>query len=83
MSMSYIMISENGLFALISTGVSGINETIMILKDNNIPVKIAVGVADMTQEESKRIGADVYGKDAWEDLRMIRQLMKGKDRDET
>ena len=39
-----------GISALISTGVSGINETIMILKENNIPVKIAVGGAAMTPE---------------------------------
>lgn len=66
-----------GISALISTAVSGINETIMVLKENNIPAKIAVGGAAMTQETAKKIGADIYGKDAWEGLKLIRQLVKG------
>lgn len=65
-----------GISALISTAVSGISETIMVLKENNITAKIAVGGAAMTQESAKKIGADVYGKDAWEGLKMIRQLVK-------
>jgi len=65
-----------GISALISTAVSGISETIMVLKDNNIAAKIAVGGAAMTQESAKKIGADIYGKDAWDGLKMIRQLVK-------
>jgi len=65
-----------GISALISTAVSGINETIMILKDNEIPAKIAVGGAALTLESAKKIGADVYGKDAWEGLKIIRKLIK-------
>jgi len=63
-----------GISALISVAVSKIAETIALLKENNIRTKVIVGGAALTKENSKTIGADGYGSDAWQGLRVIREL---------
>ena len=63
-----------GISALISVAVSKIAETIALLKENNISTKVLVGGAALTIENSKTIGADGYGSDAWQGLRVTRQL---------
>ena len=63
-----------GMSALISVAVSKMAETIALLKDNNVEAKVIVGGAALTDANSKTIGADGYGSDAWHGLRIIRQL---------
>jgi 5-methyltetrahydrofolate--homocysteine methyltransferase len=63
-----------GISALISVAVSKIAETIAILKENNIPTKVIVGGAALTKDNSKTIGAAGYGADAWQGLRITREL---------
>lgn len=63
-----------GLSALISVAVSKIAETIALLKSNNIQTKVIVGGAALTKENTKTIGADGYGADAWQGLRVTREL---------
>jgi 5-methyltetrahydrofolate--homocysteine methyltransferase len=63
-----------GMSALISMAVSKMAETIALLKDNNIQVKVIVGGAALSVENAKTIGADGFGADAWQGLRVIRQL---------
>ncbi len=60
--------------ALISVSVSKMAETIAVLKDNNIRIPVVVGGAALTEINAKTIGADGYGFDAWQGLRIIRKL---------
>jgi methanogenic corrinoid protein MtbC1 len=62
------------LSALISVSVSKMAETISALKDNNIRIPVVVGGAALTEKNAKTIGADGYGFDAWQGLRVIRKL---------
>jgi|TARA_B100000315_G_scaffold255455_1_gene298869 5-methyltetrahydrofolate--homocysteine methyltransferase len=66
-----------GMSALISLAVSKMSETFAILKEKDIPAKVILGGAAVTQEGAEKMGADAYGKDAWEALRQIRQMRKG------
>ena len=66
-----------GLSALVSTGVSSMAETIIILKEKDIPAKVIIGGAACTPEAAKIVGADGYGKDAWQGLQIIEQWVKG------
>jgi len=63
-----------GISALISVAVSKVAETITLLKESNIQTKVIVGGAALTKDNSKTIGADGYGADAWQGLRIIREL---------
>jgi len=62
--------------ALISTAVSKMAETISLLKENNIYSKVIVGGAAVTQKNSEKIGADAYGFDAWQGVRIVRNFTK-------
>lgn len=53
-----------GLSALMTTTVSSMEETITALRRENLPVKVFVGGAVLTESYSKVIGADFYCKDA-------------------
>lgn len=60
--------------ALISISVSKMAETIAVLKEHSIRAPIVVGGAAVTEENAKTIGADGFGFDAWQGLRIIRKL---------
>jgi 5-methyltetrahydrofolate--homocysteine methyltransferase len=66
-----------GISAFLSSCFSKLAETVILLKENNVPAKILIGGAAATQESVEEIGADAYGKDAWEGLLKARQLVKG------
>ena len=66
-----------GLSALVSSGVSSMAETVILLKEKNIRVKVIIGGAACTPQAAKTTGADAYGKDAWEGLEIIRQWGQG------
>ena len=63
-----------GMSALISVAVSKIAETIALLKDDGLQTRIIVGGAALTEKNSKTIGADEFGSDAWQGLRIVRKL---------
>ena len=58
-----------GLSALMTTTVSSMEETIRLLKENNLDCKTVVGGAVLTEEYAESIGADFYAKDAMETVR--------------
>jgi methanogenic corrinoid protein MtbC1 len=60
--------------ALISVSVSKMAETIAALKDSSIRASVVVGGAALTEKNAQTIGADGYGFDAWQGLRIIRKL---------
>jgi methanogenic corrinoid protein MtbC1 len=66
------------LSALISLAVSKMAETVAILKQSGIPAKVIVGGAAVTPDTAEAIGADDYGRNAWEALRRVRRLVQGE-----
>ena len=67
-----------GLSALISLAVSKMAETVALLKQSGIPAKVIVGGAAVTPDTAEAIGADDYGRNAWEALRRVRRLVQGE-----
>lgn len=53
-----------GLSALMTTTLSSMEDTINLLKENNLDCKIMVGGAVLTEDYAMKIGADYYAKDA-------------------
>lgn len=58
-----------GLSALMTTTVGAMEETIKQLRATELPVKVMVGGAVLTQEYADQIGADFYSKDAMGSVR--------------
>ena len=67
-----------GLSALISLAVSKMAETVTILRESGISAKVIVGGAAVTSDTAEVIGADAYGRNAWEALRRVRGLVQGE-----
>lgn len=63
-----------GLSALMTTTVVSMEETIELLRKNNVDCKIMVGGAVLTQEYADMIGADFYSKDAMGSVRYANEL---------
>lgn len=67
-------ISLVGLSALMTTTVPSMEETIQLLRKRNLPAKVVVGGAVLTQEYADMIGADKYAKDAMETVRYAEEF---------
>ena len=63
-----------GLSALMTTTVPSMAETIKLLKKECPGASVMVGGAVMTEDYAKEIGADFYGKDAMDDVRIAQQF---------
>ena len=61
-----------GLSALMTTTVKSMEETIQLLKINDLNAKIMVGGAVLTEEYAKEINADYYAKDAMESVKIAK-----------
>ena len=68
-----------GLSALMTTTVKSMEETIRLVRNQGITVPIMVGGAVLTLEYADMIGADFYGKDAKEAVRIADRIMEGKE----
>ena len=64
-----------GLSALMTTTVGAMAETIRLLRKENLPCKICVGGAVVTQEYADEIGAHFYAKDAMRAVRFAETLI--------
>ncbi|MEO0181634.1 MAG: homocysteine S-methyltransferase family protein [candidate division WOR-3 bacterium] len=64
------------LSALMSTTAPRMEEVIKLVKDRVIPVKVMVGGAVVTEDFARAIGADGYGKDAYEAVRVAQSLVQ-------
>ena len=62
-----------GLSALMTTTVKSMEETIQLLKINDLNAKIMVGGAVLTEEYAKEINADYYAKDAMESVKIAKE----------
>ena len=63
-----------GLSALMTTTLVSMEETIKLLRKNNVDCKVVVGGAVLTPEYAKQIGADFYAKDAKATVDAARQV---------
>lgn len=63
-----------GLSALMTTTVASMEETILALKKAGFDGKIFVGGAVLTEDYSKKIGADFYAKDARKAVEIAREV---------
>lgn len=64
-----------GLSALMTTTLISMENTIRLLKQNNLDCKIMVGGAVLTPEYAKQIGADYYSKDAKESVDIAKKVL--------
>ena len=65
-----------GLSALMTTTMTKIQEVIECIKKANLPFKTLIGGAVVSQEYANEIGADGYGKDAVQAVKVVKELMK-------
>lgn len=63
-----------GLSALMTTTLPAMEETIRLVKELTPDVQLMVGGAVLTQEYAATIGADFYGKDAMEAVRIAQRV---------
>ncbi len=64
-----------GLSALMTTTLGSMEETIKLLRAENVPCKVVVGGAVLTADYAKKIGADFYAKDAKESVDVARRVI--------
>lgn len=64
-----------GLSALMTTTLKSMEETIALVRKNNIDCKIWVGGAVLTPEYAMKIGADFYAKDAKESVDIAKRVL--------
>jgi 5-methyltetrahydrofolate--homocysteine methyltransferase len=69
-----------GLSALLTTTMHVLDETIKALEDARLRdrIKIMIGGAPVTQKYADKIGADAYGRDAWEAVTKAEDLLSRK-----
>ena len=65
-----------GLSALMTTTLVSMEETIKLLKENNVDCKVVVGGAVLTEDYAKKIGADAYAKDAMGAVRYAEKFLE-------
>jgi 5-methyltetrahydrofolate--homocysteine methyltransferase len=63
-----------GLSALMTTTLKSMEETIAMLKEAKPECKVLVGGAVLTEEYSKKIGADYYCSDAMKSVEAAKQI---------
>lgn len=66
-----------GLSALMTTTMVRMEDTIRLVKEQNLPIKIMVGGAAVTPAFAESIGADGYSADAVEAVRLAQSLTGG------
>ncbi len=63
-----------GLSALMTTTLKSMENTIALLRENNVNCKIVVGGAVLTPEYAEKIAADYYAKDAKETVDIAKKV---------
>ena len=65
-----------GLSALMTTTLVSMENTIKLLRENNVDCKVMVGGAVLTPEYAEKIGADYYAKDAKESCDIAKRVFE-------
>lgn len=63
-----------GLSALMTTTLKSMENTIKLLRENNVNCRVVVGGAVLTPEYAEKIGADFYARDAKETVDIARKV---------
>ncbi len=63
-----------GLSALMTTTLKSMENTIKLLRENNVNCRVVVGGAVLTPEYAEKIGADFYARDAKETVDIARRV---------
>ena len=66
-----------GLSALMTTTMVRMEDTIRLVRERNLPIKVLVGGAAVTQAFADAIGADAYCEDAVSAVRAAKQFVTG------
>ena len=66
-----------GLSALMTTTLKAMEETIALLRAENLACKVMVGGAVLTQDYAIRMGADFYARDAKQAVDVARRVFQG------
>lgn len=64
-----------GICSLMTTTMPMIDETIETVRKANVPAKVVVGGAVLTQEYADTAGADAYAKDGVTAVQLVKQLL--------
>ena len=64
-----------GLSALMTTTLGSMEETIRLLRAEQVPCRVVVGGAVLTPDYAKKIGADFYARDAKGSVDVARQVI--------
>lgn len=64
-----------GLSALMTTTLKSMENTISLIRENNLDCKVFVGGAVLTHDYAKKIGADYYAKDAKESVDIAKKIL--------
>ena len=64
-----------GLSALMTTTLKAMEDTIRLLRENNVDCRIMVGGAVLTPDYAEKIGADFYSKDAKESVDIAKKVL--------
>ncbi len=67
-------VSLVGLSALMTTTLGAMEDTIKLIRENNLDCKIVVGGAVLTADYAEKIGADFYAKDAKETVDIAKKI---------
>ncbi len=67
-------VSLIGLSALMTTTLGAMEETIRLIRENNLDCRIVVGGAVLTADYAEKIGADFYAKDAKETVDIAKRV---------
>jgi methylmalonyl-CoA mutase cobalamin-binding domain/chain len=65
-----------GLSGLMTTTITKMQETIILLKEENISAKIILGGGVVTEESCKMVGADDFATDGWDGIKKIKKLLE-------
>jgi 5-methyltetrahydrofolate--homocysteine methyltransferase len=66
-----------GLSALMTTTMIRMEDTVCLVRKKQLPCRVMVGGAVLTQSYAESIGADGYAADAVEAVRLARKLLQG------
>ena len=65
-----------GVSALMTTSMIGMKNIVNLVKEEELSVKVMVGGGPVNQEYANLIGANAYGRDAMDAVRVARNLME-------
>ncbi len=64
-----------GLSGLLTATITKMQETVMLLKEENIKSKIIIGGGILSKKSCEMIGADDFAVDGWDGIRKIKKLV--------